>query len=228
VILSFLISLATNTMNIVNENFPCALHAVVVPFPAQGHVNSLINLAQLLALRGFFITFVNTEWIHKRMAGVSTTNTDSLLSLVSRGDPDREMEQRDCKIRFLCIPDGLPPEQDRTSSLADYLLALQKLSPALEHLLRSSSSHPNANASDEKYSFPPVTFIVTDSFMSCTEQVATNMEVPRVIYWPFCAAASICQCYTTFLMSQGHIPVKSKQTTPSPPKLLTVFLSSVF
>jgi len=182
-----------------------------VPFPAQGHVNSLINLAQLLALRGFFITFVNTEWIHKRMAGVS---------LVSRSE--------DCKIRFLCIPDGLPPEHDRTSSLADYLLALQKLSPALEHLLRSSSSHPNANASDEKYSFPPVTFIVTDSFMSCTEQVATNMEVPRVIYWPFCAAASICQCYTTFLMSQGHIPVKSKQTTPSPPKLLTVFLSSVF
>jgi hypothetical protein len=55
-------------MNIMNQKGEHALHAVIVPFPAQGHVNPLTNLAQLLAIRGVFVTFVNTDWIHKRYA----------------------------------------------------------------------------------------------------------------------------------------------------------------
>jgi hypothetical protein len=113
-------------MNVEKEKLQCALHAVIVPFPAQSHVNALMNLAQLLAMRGFFITFVNTQWIHKRM--VSARNT---TSLVSRGDPDHELKQQGWKIRFLSVPDGLPPEHNRTSSMGEYFLALQKLSPAL-------------------------------------------------------------------------------------------------
>jgi len=196
-------------MDIENE---CALHAVIVPFPLQSHMNALMNLAQLLAMRGFFITFVNTEWIHKRLVEASAINTNSLISLVSRS----ELEQRGWKIRFLSIPDGLPQDHGRTSNLGEYLLALQKLSPVLEQLLRSSS----ATGDDGKYSFPPITCIVTDAFMSCTEQVATNMKVPRVIFWPLCAAASICQLYTNFLMSEGHIPVKISEAK-NPAKLIT-------
>jgi hypothetical protein len=44
------------------------------------------------------------------------------------------------------------------------------------------------------------------------------MKVPRVIFWPLCAAASICQLYTKFLMSEGHIPVKiSEANNPAKP-----------
>ncbi|GLJ32695.1 hypothetical protein SUGI_0657740 [Cryptomeria japonica] len=38
------------TMNGGND---VTVHAVLVPFPAQGHVNALIHLANLLAARGF-------------------------------------------------------------------------------------------------------------------------------------------------------------------------------
>jgi hypothetical protein len=180
-------------MNIMDDKEKHSLHAVIVPFPAQGHVNALTNLAQLLVIRGCFVTFVNTHWIHKRMVEASK----NAKSLVSRDDP--ELEQQRCKIRFLSIPDGLPPNHGRTSNPDELLLSLQKLGPALEDLL--------STVDEKSPSFPPITFIITDSFMSCTEQVASNMRVPRVIFWPICAAASISQCYANFLVSEGYIPV---------------------
>jgi len=42
-------------------------HAVLIPAPFQGHINPLLKLAKLLHLRGFHITFVNTEYNHKRL-----------------------------------------------------------------------------------------------------------------------------------------------------------------
>ncbi|EEF29507.1 UDP-glucuronosyltransferase, putative [Ricinus communis] len=55
-------------------------HAVCVPYPSQGHVTPMMQLAKLLHSRGFHITFVNTEFNHTI-------------------DPD---------FRFETIPDGLP------------------------------------------------------------------------------------------------------------------------
>jgi hypothetical protein len=82
----------------------------------------------------------------------------------------------------------------------------------LEDLLRT--------ADKKSPSFPPITFIVRDAFMSCTEKVASNMGVPRVIFWPLCAAASVSQCYANFLVSEGFIPVNVSEAK-NPEKLIT-------
>ncbi|GFS31334.1 hypothetical protein Acr_00g0016850 [Actinidia rufa] len=42
-------------------------HAVCIPYPAQGHINPVLKLAKLLHSKGFHITFVNTEYNHKRL-----------------------------------------------------------------------------------------------------------------------------------------------------------------
>ncbi|KAK3423555.1 hypothetical protein EUGRSUZ_F00342 [Eucalyptus grandis] len=39
-------------------------HAVCIPYPTQGHINPMLNLAKLLHHRGFHVTFVNTEYNH--------------------------------------------------------------------------------------------------------------------------------------------------------------------
>ena len=96
-------------------------HAVLVPTPLQGHVNAFMNLAQLLATRGFFITFVNTHYIHKQMVEASK-NTNTLFSLASRGDP--ELEKRGWRFRFLSIPDGLSPDHVHSSNIAELFIAL--------------------------------------------------------------------------------------------------------
>ncbi|XXG76712.1 hypothetical protein AAC387_Pa08g1009 [Persea americana] len=43
-------------------------HVVCIPFPLQGHINPMLQLAKLLHSRGFFITFVHTDYTHKRLS----------------------------------------------------------------------------------------------------------------------------------------------------------------
>ncbi|XP_057840467.2 UDP-glycosyltransferase 85A1 isoform X1 [Cryptomeria japonica] len=166
------------------------LHAVIVSFPAQGHINPLMNFAELLAIRGFFITFVTTEWMDQRLLKAASKDAATR---------DREVQERGFKFRFLSISDGLPPEHGRTTQLGELFLALQALGPAIESLLTTADK-----------SVPPITCIVSDSFVSCTAEVAKSLGVPRVVFWTCGTANSIVQANANFLLSQGHIPVKEE------------------
>ncbi|GLT63347.1 hypothetical protein SLA2020_359200 [Shorea laevis] len=42
-------------------------HVVCVPFPTQGHINPMLKLAKLLHHKGFHVTFVNTDYNHRRL-----------------------------------------------------------------------------------------------------------------------------------------------------------------
>ena len=68
-------------------------HAVCLPFPAQGHITPMLKLATILHARGFHVTFVNTEYNHRRL--VRSRGAAAVSGL------------RD--FRFATIPDGLPP-----------------------------------------------------------------------------------------------------------------------
>ncbi|KAL2468115.1 UDP-glycosyltransferase 85A2 [Forsythia ovata] len=67
-------------------------HVVFIPFPAQGHINPMLQLAKILHSKGFHVTFVNTEFNHRRL--LKSRGPDSLKGLES--------------FRFETIPDGLP------------------------------------------------------------------------------------------------------------------------
>lgn len=68
-------------------------HVVCIPYPAQGHINPMLKLAKLLHFKGYHITFVNTEFNHKRL--LKSRGSNALDGLPS--------------FRFATIPDGLPP-----------------------------------------------------------------------------------------------------------------------
>ncbi|GLJ08468.1 hypothetical protein SUGI_0089320 [Cryptomeria japonica] len=104
--------------------------------------------------------------------------------------------------KFLTIPDGLPPDHGRHSNPAEYAMAVEKLGPVLEYHLQCSLSEGT----------PPFTYIITETFMSCTYEVANKMGLPRVIFWTMCAASSIAQCNANLLLSRGHIPVKVEES----------------
>jgi hypothetical protein len=127
-------------------------HAVLIAFPAQGHINPMLKLAKILHLRGFHITFLNTEYNHKRL-------------LKSRG-----LNALDgfTDFKFETIPDGLIPVEGDDGDVMQHI-------PSLCQSIRENFLQPfcellgRLNNSDN---VPPVTCLVSDCCMSFTIQAA--------------------------------------------------------
>lgn len=165
-------------------------HAVVTPYPVQGHVNPLFKLAKLLHLRGFHITFVHTEYNYKRL--LKSRGPNALDGL-----PD---------FRFESIPDGLPPLDDdnvtqHVPSLCD---SIRKnfLKPfcKLVHRLNHSSATEGL--------IPPVTCLVSDGCMPFTIQAAQELGLPNFIFWPASACSFLSIINFPTLVEKGLTPLK--------------------
>lgn len=162
-------------------------HAVCVPFPAQGHVSPVMQLAKLLHSRGFYITFVNTEFNHRRL-------------LRSKGSAwvngfDHFM--------FETIPEGLPPSnRDATQDPAALFDSIPKncLAP-FRDLLAKLNSSPEV---------PPVTCIVADGIMSFVIEAAKEIGVPEVQFWTASACGFLGYFHYPELMKRGIVPLKDE------------------
>ncbi|KAI6692095.1 hypothetical protein NL676_019805 [Syzygium grande] len=160
-------------------------HAVCVPFPAQGHVNPMMQLAKLLHARGVFVTFVNTEFNHHRL--LRSKGPDSLRVLEN--------------FRFEMIPDGLPPS-DRN--------ATQDI-PALFDSIRKNCLRPFKKLlagikSDEVV--PPVSCVISDGATSFASKAARELGVPEVQFWTASACGLMGYLQYRELIKRGIVPFK--------------------
>ncbi|KZV42769.1 hypothetical protein F511_07466 [Dorcoceras hygrometricum] len=87
-------------------------HVIAIPYPAQGHVIPLMEVAQCLAENGVQITFINTEFNHERV----------VKALPEAGDIHE-------LIHLVAIPDGLEPLDDR-GNIGKLGEAMSKTMPA--------------------------------------------------------------------------------------------------
>jgi len=169
-------------------------HALLFPFPMQGHIKPFMNLAKALSTRGFYITFVNTEFVQRRLveSGVLLRLDDSRMGIKNY-----------MNIRFETVPDGPPPEDGGSQNVqnlpelnesmdANGHIHLQKLMEKLRHL-------PNV---------PPVTFIVSDGLLSKTQGIANEYGVPRVAFWPTSASGFMAFFSIPLLIDKGYLPLK--------------------
>ncbi|ONK60282.1 uncharacterized protein A4U43_C08F16480 [Asparagus officinalis] len=132
-------------------------HALMLPFPAQGHVIPLMELAHRLVERGFKITFINTEFNHNR----------ALAALSKTGD---DMDG----IHLVTVPDGLEPDEDR-NDIGRLIEGISNVMPGcLEELIRNITEKGEEE----------ITCFIVDWSIACMLEVGHKMNLRSAAFWP--------------------------------------------
>lgn len=161
-------------------------HVVCVAYPAQSHIKSLLKLAKLLHSKGIFITFVNTEFIHKRL--LKSGALQSLDDLPG--------------FRFETISNGLPP--------LDYN-SIQDILALSESLLNKKMLPPFQNLIEKlNAGVLPVTSILSDAFMPFPTDAAHSLGIPIISIWTVSACGLMGFFQVNNLVEKGLAPMKDK------------------
>jgi UDP:flavonoid glycosyltransferase YjiC (YdhE family) len=138
-------------------------HALVIPYPAQGHVIPLLEVAHALADRGFAVTFVNTEFIHARVVAAGAGLEDG------------------GRVRFVAVPDGMAPGDDRADLVKLTILMEDHMAPRVEELVLASGEGGGAGGK--------ITCMVIDYNVGAWAlDIARRTGIRSAAVWPASAA----------------------------------------
>ncbi|KAI7728886.1 hypothetical protein M8C21_005591 [Ambrosia artemisiifolia] len=157
-------------------------HILVIPYPAQGHVMPLMEATRCFTSNGLKVTFVNTEFIHKRL-------THACLDIDCLGD----------LMQMVSVPDGMEPCDDRNEhgKLAETMF--QFMPTKLEELIIDINKND-----DEK-----ITCIAADCYMGWVLRVAQKMDVRLALFCPSSTAVLAVTMSLKKLMDDEIINKKS-------------------
>ncbi|XXG76406.1 hypothetical protein AAC387_Pa08g0765 [Persea americana] len=159
-------------------------HVVCIPSPAQGHINPMMQFAKLLHSRGFFITFVYTDYIHRRL-----------------------LEPLECLdgLQFKVISDGSPPDAEATENVQTFCESVRESCfVTFGELLRKLHNPSDGHV---------VTCIVSDAFMTFTLMVAGEVGIPNVIFCPMAACGFMDFLNYPELIRRGLAPLRDESYT---------------
>jgi hypothetical protein len=173
-------------------------HAVCLPYPAQGHITPMLNVAKLLHARGFHVTFVNSEYNHARL--VRTRGAAALAGVPG--------------FRFATIPDGMPSIDDNDDDVTQDIPALCKSTTetCLEPFRRLLADI-NGSASAEGH--PPVTCVVSDVIMGFSMDAAKELGLPYVQLWTASAVSYLAYHHYRLLIHRAIFPLKGTRPPAS-------------
>ncbi|KAM3224870.1 hypothetical protein ACQJBY_057934 [Aegilops geniculata] len=165
-------------------------HAVCLPYPAQGHITPMLNVAKLLHARGFDVTFVNTEYNHARL--VRSRGPAAVAGLPG--------------FRFATLPDGLPPSDDD-----DVTQDIPALCKSTTETCLGPFRDLLARLNDPATGHPPVTCVVSDVVMGFSMEAANELGLPYVQLWTASAISYLGYRHYRLLISRGLAPLKDAE-----------------
>ncbi|KAK3118098.1 hypothetical protein QOZ80_9BG0694220 [Eleusine coracana subsp. coracana] len=165
---------------------PAMPHVLLIPYPAQGHVNPFLKLAKALHARSFHVTFVNTEYNHGRL-------------IRARGAGAVAGDER---LRFDTIPDGLPPSDlDATQDIWALCEATRRTGPAaLRELVERIGRRTDG--------VPPVSCVIADGAMGYAVHVAKEMGLPAYLFFTTSGCGFLGYLNFDQLVKKGCVPLK--------------------
>ncbi|RDY07020.1 UDP-glycosyltransferase 83A1 [Mucuna pruriens] len=185
------------TLNNIGEGAKMGIpHFLVIPYPVLGHVNPLIHLSQILVKHGCSITFLNTEFSHKRLNATGA----GLDNLKGSG------------IKFVTLPDGLCPEDDRSDQKKVVVSITTNMPSMLPNLIQ------DVNALDANNN---ITCIIVTISMGWALKVGHNLGIKGAFLWPASATSLVlCDCIPRLthdgIINSFGIPIKKQEIQLSP------------
>ncbi|KAF9624163.1 hypothetical protein IFM89_008101 [Coptis chinensis] len=156
-------------------------HLLFVPYPAQGHVMPIMELAHNLVDLGFKITVANPESTHNRLVASTSNNVDE-----------------EDHIHMVAIPDGIETGKDIHEDVEKLYDAMEILMP--RHLEDQIRKINESNNSDDR-----ITCIITDEHMGWVFVVAKKMSIRGVAFWPASAVQLALKLRIPKLIEDGII-----------------------
>ncbi|KAI5056522.1 hypothetical protein GOP47_0028340 [Adiantum capillus-veneris] len=175
-------------------------HVIVFPLPVQGHITPTMHFSQKLAARGIMVTFVTTAY---RLMHIRASVAGEAL-----------LEEKEANLCFVGLDDGLPDDDPRSPVDMAFIRSVESLDGQLEQLVLSISRDP---------SLPPVTCIVSDSFLPWTLDVALKLGLPRVLFWTMSMASCCAYTSTSKLIAGGYDPFLRRVKGRGEKALVTLF-----
>ncbi|XP_023531176.1 7-deoxyloganetin glucosyltransferase-like isoform X1 [Cucurbita pepo subsp. pepo] len=164
-------------------------HAVCIPVPLLSHVMAMLNVAKLLHQRGFFITFVITDYVHKRI--IKSRGPNSLDGILN--------------FQFKTIADGIMAQGTDIEAPQDMAAICIAISNNFIAPFRSLLSQLNHEAT------PPVSCIVSDGGLSSfTIKAAMEFNIPIAHLWSVSPCSFLGFMHFGDLVKRGVIPFKDE------------------
>ncbi|KAK4835356.1 hypothetical protein QYF36_008779 [Acer negundo] len=168
------------------EKTPNSPHVLIFPAPFQGHVNSMLNLAELLSLSGLAVTFVNSEHNHR-------------LLLQHTGD----VQARFAKypgFQFQTISDGLAPDHPRNTVMELFEAMSSTSRPLLKQFLV-----------DQTCNRTPVNCIIGDGILGWIIDVADEVKIPVIHFRTISACCFwVYFCIPEIIQAQ-ELPIRENE-----------------
>lgn len=165
-------------------------HAILFPYPLQGHVIPFVNLAIKLASNGFTITFINTQSIHQQISKAGRSNVidnenNDLFSCACKSGLD---------IRDVSIYDGFPVDYDRSLNHDKFF----------EAIMNDFVFHVDEVVGKLMLSNPSPNILIGDTFYVWSSTIAKKYSLVNVSYWTEPALVFSVYYHMDLLKQNGH------------------------
>ncbi|CAN6710149.1 unnamed protein product [Malus baccata var. baccata] len=151
---------------------------IIFPLPFQGHINSMLELANVLHSRGFSITIIHTRF---NSLNPSTLNPHFTYHSIPVDFSETEAASRDPK-GFL------------------YLLNVRCVEPFRECLA--------GLLSDDVKLEGPVACLISDTLLHFTRPIAESFKLPRILLDVSCATNFAVLAAFPLLKEKGYLPIQ--------------------
>ncbi|KAK8652556.1 hypothetical protein V6N13_126587 [Hibiscus sabdariffa] len=153
-------------------------HILAIPYPAEGHIIPLMELSHKMVDHGSNITFVNTDFNHKRVKDAFGNKVKAQGS-----------------IHLVSIPESMEPGEDR-NHIGKLTGGISKVMPSeLRKLLKKINRFE-----DDK-----ISYVIADVNMGWALDVVAEFGIPRIAFWPSSAFLFVLHFSTNKLLDDQII-----------------------